>query len=173
MILFSHSDRSEGCGRCWSSDLPVAGGTRPFFARTSQGTPGGRVSIKKSMSRAGIFARAQAAFVLLICCTAHPARAADADKGRQLYALCVVCHATTTANGTGPGLAAIIGRKSGTAPGFRYSRAMKAANILWDEKMLDAYLTDPQKVVPGSVMPLSGVKDPKDRLDIIAYLKTL
>jgi len=104
---------------------------------------------------------------------AGAARAADAEKGRQLYALCVVCHAPTTANGTGPGLAGIVGRKSGTASGFRYSRAMKSANILWDEKILDAYLTDPQKVVPGSVMPLSGVKDPKDRLDIIAYLKTL
>jgi cytochrome c len=109
----------------------------------------------------------------ILAISAAKTRAADADKGKQLYAQCVVCHATTTANGTGPGLAGIIGRKSGTAPGFRYSRAMKTANILWDEKILDAYLTDPQKVVPGSVMPLSGVKEPKDRLDIIAYLKTL
>ncbi len=111
--------------------------------------------------------------MLAVLGAATTARAADADKGKQLYALCVVCHATTTVNGTGPGLAGIVGRKSGSAPGFRYSRAMKAANILWEEKILDAYLTDPQKVVPGSVMPLSGVKDPKDRLDIIAYLKTL
>ena len=99
--------------------------------------------------------------------------AQDAEKGKQLYAMCVVCHAVTKVNGTGPGLAGVMGRKSGTAAGFRYSRAMKAVNLVWDEKILDAYLTDPQKVAPGSVMPLSGVKDPKDRLDIIAYLKTL
>lgn len=112
-------------------------------------------------------------FTLLVFVAATRVRAQDADKGKQLYAQCVVCHAVTKANGTGPGLAGIVGRKSGTAPGFRYSRAMKAANLTWDARTLDAYLTDPQKVAPGSVMPLSGVKDPKDRVDLVAYLKTL
>lgn len=59
------------------------------------------------------------------------------------------------------------------ASGFRYSNAMKRANITWDEKTLDAYLDDPQKVVPGSVMPFSGIADAQERADLIAYLKTL
>jgi len=50
---------------------------------------------------------------------------------------------------------------------------MKATNITWDEKSLDDYLTDPQKVVPGNLMPFSGLAEAKQRVDVIAYLKTL
>ena len=50
---------------------------------------------------------------------------------------------------------------------------MKAANITWDDKQLDDYLADPQKVVPGNVMPFSGLADATQRADVIAYLKTL
>jgi cytochrome c len=113
------------------------------------------------------------ASAILVAGIASPARAQDTEKGKQLYAQCTVCHAITASNGPGPGLAGIVGRKSGSAPGFRYSRAMKAANIVWDEKALETYLADPQKIVPGSVMPFSGVKVPKDRMDLVAYLKTL
>jgi cytochrome c len=50
---------------------------------------------------------------------------------------------------------------------------MKSANITWDAKALDAYLADPQKAVPGNQMPFSGITDPKQRADVIAYLATL
>jgi cytochrome c2 len=66
-----------------------------------------------------------------------------------------------------------IGRRSGTVPGFRYSRAMKSAAITWDEGSLDRYLSNPQAFVPGNIMPLSGVSDGPQRAAIIAYLKTL
>jgi cytochrome c len=65
-----------------------------------------------------------------------------------------------------------VGRKSGIFPGFRYSRALKNAGIIWDEKNLDAYLTDSQKLVPGNVMPFTGVADAKQRAGLIAYLNT-
>ena len=99
--------------------------------------------------------------------------AQDVSKGEKSFAACSVCHAVNQSNGLGPSLLGIVGRKSGTAPGFRYSNAMKRANITWDEKTLDAYLDDPQKVVPGSVMPFSGIAAAKERADLIAYLKTL
>src|ERR1700686_2366658 len=89
------------------------------------------------------------------------ALAQDAGAGKQLYAQCTVCHAVDNANGVGPGLLGIVGRKSGSLPGFRYSRAMRNANIVWDDKVLDAYIADPQKVVPGNVMPFSGIADAK------------
>ena len=41
------------------------------------------------------------------------------------------------------------------------------------DKNLDAFLSDPQKLVPGNVMPFSGVADAKQRADLIAYLKTV
>jgi cytochrome c len=86
---------------------------------------------------------------------------------------CAVCHSVDGSNGTGPSLKGIVGRTSGTFPGFRYSRAMKSAAVTWDEGSLDRYLTDPQEFVPGNVMPFSGVPNAGERAEIIAYLKTL
>ena len=50
---------------------------------------------------------------------------------------------------------------------------MKNANIVWDEKALHSFLDDPQKAVPGTTMPFSGIADSKERADLIAYLETL
>ncbi|HEY8010903.1 MAG TPA: cytochrome c family protein [Rudaea sp.] len=102
-----------------------------------------------------------------------PSIAQDAAAGKQAYAQCAVCHSTDGTNGVGPGLQGVLGRKAGAFAGFRYSRAMKGAAITWDDKSLDAYLSDPQKMVPGNVMPFSGVVDARQRADLIAYLKTL
>ena len=86
---------------------------------------------------------------------------------------CAACHATDHANRVGPGLEGIIGRKAGTVPGFRYSDAMKKSDIVWDAKILDAYMESPQKVVPGNRMPYAGLKNPTDRTDLVAYLAAL
>ena len=99
--------------------------------------------------------------------------AQDAGAGKQLYAQCSVCHSIDGTNGVGPSLQGIGGRKAGTFAGFRYSRAMKGTDITWDDKTLDAYLTDPQKTIPGNVMPFSGLTDSKQRADLIAYLRTM
>ena len=99
--------------------------------------------------------------------------AQDVAAGKEAHAQCAVCHSTDGTNGVGPSLQGVVGRKAGTFAGFRYSRAMKGADITWDDKSLDAYLSDPQKTVPGNVMPFSGIADAKQRADLIAYLKTL
>jgi nitrite reductase (NO-forming) len=70
----------------------------------------------------------------------------------------------------GPSLAGIMGRKAGTESGYNYSPAMKQSGLVWDGKTLDAYLADPQKLVPGNKMPFPGLKTDHDRADIIAYL---
>ena len=69
----------------------------------------------------------------------------------------------------GPSLAGIIGRKAGSEFSYNYSPAMKQANIVWDANTLDAYLVDPQKVVPGNKMPFPGLKTDHDRADVIAF----
>ena len=100
--------------------------------------------------------------------------AQDAARGKTLFQQqCSVCHSVDGSGGVGPTLKGIMGSKSGEIPGFRFSRAMKGANITWDAKTLDAYLTDPQKAVPGNQMPFSGMADAKQRADVIAYLATL
>jgi cytochrome c len=86
---------------------------------------------------------------------------------------CAVCHSVDGINGTGPTLKGIIGRKSGSVPGFRYSHAMKNAAITWDAISLDQYLADPQNFIPGNIMPFSGLAEAAQRAAIIAYLKTL
>lgn len=95
----------------------------------------------------------------------------DTTAGRQVFKKCRACHSLTPGrNMLGPSLAGVIGRKTGTETGYGYSPAMKQANIVWDTKTLDAFLTDPQKVVPGNKMPFPGLKSDHDRDDVIAYL---
>jgi cytochrome c len=112
--------------------------------------------------------------VLLVSAAATPGVMAQSiSAGQQAYAQCIACHATSAANGVGPGLQGIVGRASASQPGFRYSPAMKRVKLTWDEKTLDAYVQNPQAVVPGNLMPYSGLADAKQRADLIAYLATL
>ncbi len=105
--------------------------------------------------------------------TPPPANASGGDTGagRLVFRKCQACHSLEPGkNILGPSLAGIIGRKAGSEPGYNYSPAMKQANFVWDAKTLDAYLSDPQKVVPGNKMPFPGLKTDHDRADVIAYL---
>ena len=97
----------------------------------------------------------------------------DAAAGEKVFAHCAPCHSNKPGeNKFGPSLAGVIGRKSGTEPGYNYSSAMKEANVIWDEKSLDEYLQGPGKFVRGTRM-VYFVPNEKDRQDVIAYLKTL
>jgi cytochrome c len=98
--------------------------------------------------------------------------AQDIEMGKQAFAACAPCHAADQ-NAVGPKLGGVLHRPAGSVEGFRYSRAMKNSGIVWDEKSLDAYLAEPQKLVPGNLMPFSGVADAQRRSDLIAYLGTL
>ena len=92
---------------------------------------------------------------------------------KEAFDQCAACHSTDGSSGTGPTLKGVFGRQSGSVAGFRYSRAMRSAGITWDEKTLDQYLSNPQEFVVGNIMPFSGVTDPGERADIIAYLRSL
>jgi cytochrome c len=73
---------------------------------------------------------------------------------------------------TGPSLAALWNRKAGSVASFsRYSPALKAANIVWNDKTLDDWITDPQHLVPGNEMTFAGIKDAGQRADLLAFLK--
>jgi cytochrome c len=100
--------------------------------------------------------------------------AGDAAAGKQVFKKCALCHtAEPGKNKIGPSLAGVIGRESGTAPNYNYSEAMKNAHKKWTPEELDTYLTDPRKEVPGTKMIFPGLKDEKDRQNVIAYLETL
>lgn len=97
----------------------------------------------------------------------------SAQAGARAFQACASCHALEPGrNLTGPTLAGIWGRKAGTGESFtRYSNALKASNVVWNEQSLDRWLTDPKALVPNNYMVFPGVRDPKARGDIIAFLK--
>ena len=73
---------------------------------------------------------------------------------------------------TGPSLAELWNRKAGSLASFsRYSPALKSANIVWNDKTLDDWITNPQHLVPGNEMTFDGIKDARQRADLLAFLK--
>jgi nitrite reductase (NO-forming) len=95
----------------------------------------------------------------------------DVENGRRVFQKCQACHSLDPGKTlVGPSLAKLIGRHAGTLEGFDYSDAMKKAAIVWDAATLDAYLADPQNVVPGNRMPFPGLKSETDRHDVVAFL---
>lgn len=99
--------------------------------------------------------------------------AGDVDQGAKAFRVCAACHSLgADVNMTGPSLAGVWGRKAGGLQSFdRYSAALKSSGIVWDEKTLNVWLKSPAAFVPGNAMTFSGVRDPQQRDDLIAFLK--
>ena len=110
--------------------------------------------------------------VLFVALSAGAAPAADAAHGKSLFEACVACHSERP-DALGPSLKGVVGRKSAALEDFRYSNAMKRANLVWDDDNLRAYIQDPQAKVKGNRMPYGGLTNAADVDDVIAYLKTL
>ncbi len=97
-----------------------------------------------------------------------------AAAGEKVAVVCKTCHSFEIGkNMIGPSLHGIQGRTAGTVAGFSYSAANKGSGIVWSDEKLFQYLEAPQRVVPGTKMSYTGVKDPQQRADLIAYLNTL
>lgn len=98
----------------------------------------------------------------------------DPAAGERIFAQCRACHKAdaSSTSGLGPNLYRIVGRRSGTYTGFRYSPAMVSANRIWTEAALDAFLLAPAKSIPGTKMAYGGLKKPEDRKNVIVYLKS-
>lgn len=95
----------------------------------------------------------------------------DVAHGRQVFKKCQACHSMQPGkNLLGPSLAGIVGTKAGEVANYSFSTAMKQSGLTWTPEKLDAYLQDPQKVVPGNKMPFPGLKTDSDRTDVIAFL---
>lgn len=121
------------------------------------------------MRKTGILSLMVAGVVAL---ASHGAFAAgDAAKGEKVFRKCKACHSLEAGKKKiGPSLAGVFGRKAGMVEGFKYSKAMMAANIVWDETTVDAYIASPKKYIPKNRMAFPGLKKEQDRADVIAYL---
>jgi cytochrome c len=132
------------------------------------------VSAMKSLCRALVAAGVSGAAVF----SAHaqlPLPAAKPPDGARLFTQqSATCHTTNLVDPQrqGPSLASNVGRPAGKVAGFHYSAGFAAADFVWDETRLDAWLTNPQDVIPGAVMPYRQAK-PEIRSAVIGYLKEL
>lgn len=97
------------------------------------------------------------------------------EAGERAYQKCFACHSLEGPDPTtqGPSLRDIVGRAVAAEPGFAYSDAMRAyagREPLWTQETLDAFIADPQEVVPGNDMGFFGVSDADERRALIEYL---
>jgi cytochrome c len=102
--------------------------------------------------------------------------AADVAAGENIHKRCLQCHDFEKGgpNKIGPNLYGIVGNHHAHAPDFAYSAAMKAlADKTWDYEALNHFLTDPKVAVPGTKMAFAGLSKTQDRVNVIAFLRTL
>lgn len=104
-----------------------------------------------------------------------PAKASTGDAGEQAFQKCYACHSVDPAEkgAEGPLLKGIVGRKVASLPGYAYSPAMNAFAAdgkTWTRERLDAYIADPQHVVPHNAMSFFGIADAGERAALVAWL---
>jgi cytochrome c len=111
--------------------------------------------------------------VLLAVACSSEVRAQDAAAGEKVFGVCKACHqiGENAKNGVGPVLNGLIGRKSGSVPGYSYSAANKDSGITWDEATFREYIKDPKAKIPGTKMIYAGLKDEQKTNDLVAFLK--
>jgi cytochrome c len=113
---------------------------------------------------------APSAFVFLVWVGSGTTHAADPTRGKALYeSRCAGCHSLDQ-DRIGPRHRGLIGRKAGAVPGFEYSPALRASRIVWSSQTLDAWLSNPERLIPGQRMNYS-VADAADRAALVAYLE--
>jgi cytochrome c len=104
---------------------------------------------------------------------ATTAVAQDVTAGEKTFNVCRACHeiGDGAKNEVGPALNGVVGRKSGSYPGYNYSDANKNSGLIWDEATLQEYLKNPKAKVPGTKMLFPGLKRDDDIVNVIAFLK--
>ncbi|MEO1918351.1 MAG: c-type cytochrome [Paracoccaceae bacterium] len=113
-------------------------------------------------------------FVLSIAVSANAQ--VDIEDGAKVYRRCLSCHMVGEGafNRTGPHLNDLFGRAAGSIEGFSYSKDMErtaAGGLIWDVENLEAFIENPKALVSQTKMRFKGIKDPEDRVNLMAYLR--
>jgi cytochrome c len=107
---------------------------------------------------------------------AAPARAAAVPATPPgAFAVCGACHGTSAGAppSLGPNLFGVAGKKAGSVAGYDYSDAMKGSSVVWTAANLQAFVREPNKVIPGNNMDYPGVPDDATAKAIADYMATL
>ena len=96
----------------------------------------------------------------------------DVALGEKVFKKCAACHSINKGgkNNIGPALYNVVGRKTGIAPDYKYSKALSAYNKEWTFEELNGYLIKPAKWIKGTKMAFAGLRKEKDRASVIKYL---
>jgi len=98
----------------------------------------------------------------------------DPVTGKKVFKKCVACHSLQEGkNKIGPSLYNLMGRKAGSVEGYKYSKAMKNSDVVWDEESLDKFLIKPRKFIKRTKMSFRGIKKKSSRDDLISFFKNL
>jgi cytochrome c len=102
-----------------------------------------------------------------------PVRASDETRGKILFLRCASCHDISNAASAkvGPNLRHIFERQVASLQDYPYSAALRSQDFRWDSIHLDAWLTNPNSVAPGTTMAFAGLPDSADRQAVIAFLR--
>ncbi len=103
-----------------------------------------------------------------------PYNGGDPVAGAEKFDQCRSCHAIAQGapNLTGPNLWGVFGHKAGQVAGFQFSDGLKNADLTLNASTLDKWIENPRGLVPDTKMTFNGIKDAKDREDVIAFLAT-
>jgi cytochrome c len=114
-------------------------------------------------------------FVVIAACLLSVPAAADPVPRPAAFSVCATCHVTTQGQKAtiGPNLFGVPDRSSGELAGYAYSPAMKSVGLKWTAENLAAFISAPQKIVPGTKMAFGGLKDPEKVKEVIEYLESL
>ena len=108
----------------------------------------------------------------LIAASSVSGVAQDAEKGKTVFNVCLVCHAIGPGaqNKIGPVLNGLDGRRAGTMANFDYSDANKNSGIVWNEATFEDYIKNPGAKVPDTKMAFPGIKNEQQAKDLWAYI---
>jgi cytochrome c len=101
---------------------------------------------------------------------------ANVEKGRTYFTrVCGPCHNAEPKGGNkiAPNLWSVVGRDKATMADMRYSDALLSWEGVWTYEDLNKFLLEPMATRPGVYMEMPGVSDETERVDLIAYLRTL
>ena len=94
------------------------------------------------------------------------------EHGEKVFKRCSACHmiAAGGKNMIGPNLWSILGKQTGVASGYKYSKALAAYGKEWSFEEMNGFLIKPKEWVKGTKMAFAGIKNAKDRAAVILYM---
>lgn len=100
----------------------------------------------------------------------------DPVAGEKLFSQCSACHQVGMGaqHRIGPHLNNLFGRRAASHEVYGYSKSLQSAGangLDWKAETLDRFLENPQAIASGNRMNFSGLTDPQERRDLIAYLR--